>query len=183
MCEMSGSPINSTPVGTGKVLWHILRRNKASQICGGARLTEKFTERTAGIWLPMIFYIVGGVYMLAFWGIFDRSAFYLTALGAVSIVIAVALYSTSRWALWLGLFTFPLLFAEFLYALFTSLNLVGWNPNPQTAAFQASMIVYLLFLTLSLVLLIDKRNTLKSDRILDRLKRPAASSESSTKSG
>lgn len=119
--------------------------------------------------------------MLAFWGIFDRTAFHLTALGAISIVIAVALYSTSRWAFWLGLFTFPLLFVEFLYALLASVNLVGWNANPQTTAFQASMIVYLLFLTLSLVLLIDKRNTLRSDRILDRIKRPAAP-EDTTKS-
>ena len=144
-------------------------------------MTQEFAERTAGIWLPTIFYAVGGAYMLAFWGIFSMTAFHLAALGAISVVIAVALYSTSRWAFWLGLFTFPLLFAEFLYALLASVNMVGWNANIPTAAFQASMIVYLLFLTLSLVLLIDKRNTLKSDRILDRLKRPAAPG-SSTKS-
>jgi hypothetical protein len=144
-------------------------------------LTQEFAERTAGIWLPTIFYAVGGVYMLTFWGTFGMTAFHLAALGAISIVIAVALYSTSRWAFWLGLFTFPLLFAEFLYALLASVNMVGWYANIPTAAFQASMIVYLLFLSLSLVLLIDKRNTLKSDRILDRLKRPATP-ESSTKS-
>jgi len=144
-------------------------------------LTEKFTERTAGIWLPLVFYIVGGVYMLAFWGVFDRTAFHLTVFGVVSIIIAVALFSTSRWAFLLGLFTFPLFFTEFLYALLWSVNLVGWNPNLQTAAFQASMIVYLIFLTLSLILLIDKRNTLKSDRILDRLNRPAAGPENSSK--
>jgi hypothetical protein len=167
--------MTSTPIATGKVLWHILRRNKASQIRGGVRLTQEFAERTAGIWLPTIFYAAGGAYMLAFWGIFGMTAFHLAALGVISIVIAVALYSTSRWAFWLGLFTFPLLFAEFLYALLTSVNMVGWNANPQTTAFQASMIVYLLFLTLSLFLLIDKRNTLKSDRILDRFKRSAAS--------
>lgn len=144
-------------------------------------MTEKFTERTAGIWLPLVFYIVGGVYMLAFWGVFDRTAFHLTVFGVVSIIIAVALFSTSRWAFLLGLFTFPLFFTEFLYALLWSVNLVGWNPNLQTAAFQASMIVYLIFLTLSLILLIDKRNTLKSDRILDRLNRPAAGPENSSK--
>jgi hypothetical protein len=44
------------------------------------------------------------------------------------------------------------------------------------------MIIYLVFLTISLILLIDKRNTLKSDRILDRLNRPAAGPESSSKS-
>ena len=167
---------------TGKVLWHVPKRNKPPEFAGGTRLTEKFTERTAGIWLPLVFYVAGGVYMLAFWGVFDRTAYYLTVFGVVSIIIAVALFSTSRWAFLLGLFTFPLLFTEFLYSLLWSVNLVGWNPNPQTAAFQASMIIYLVFLTISLILLIDKRNTLKSDRILDRLNRPAASPESSSKS-
>ena len=145
-------------------------------------MTEKFTERTAGIWLPLVFYVAGGVYMLAFWGVFDRTAYYLTVFGVVSIIIAVALFSTSRWAFLLGLFTFPLMLTEFLYSLLWSVNLVGWNPNLQNAAFQASMIIYLIFLTISLILLIDKRNTLKSDRILDLLNRPAASPESSSKS-
>jgi hypothetical protein len=145
-------------------------------------LTEKFTERTAGVWFPLVFYVVGGVYMLAFWGVLDRTAFHLSVLGAVSIIIAVALYATSRWAFWLGLFTFPLFFAEFLYALLATLNLEGWMASPQTSAFQASMIAYLLFLTLSLILLIDKRNTLKGDRVLDKLKRTAPSSEGSEKS-
>ena len=81
-------------------------------------MTEKFTERTAGIWLPLVFYIVGGVYMLAFWGVFDRTAFHLTVFGVVSIIIAVALFSTSRWAFLLGLFTFPLFFTEFHDSLF-----------------------------------------------------------------
>jgi hypothetical protein len=137
-------------------------------------LTEKLTERTAGIWLPLVVYVVGGAYMLAFWGIFDRTAFHLIALGGISIIIAVALYATSRWAFWLGLFTFPLLLVEFSYALLSSVNLVGWNPNPQTGAFQGSVIIYLIFLSLSLILLIDRRNTLKSDRILDILKKPAS---------
>jgi hypothetical protein len=147
-----------------------------------ARLTEKFTERTAGIWLPLVFYVAGGVYMLGFWGILSRSAYHLVLLGALSIIIAVALYSMSRWAFWLGLFTFPLLFAEFLYALLVSVNFAGWDPDPQTATFHASLIIYLLFLTLSLILLIDKRNTLKGDRILDHLNRPVATPKSSTKS-
>lgn len=137
-------------------------------------MTEKLTERTAGIWLPLVVYVVGGAYMLAFWGIFDRTAFQLIALGGISIITAVALYATSRWAFWLGLFTFPLFLVEFFYALLSTVNLVGWNPNPQTGAFQVSVVIYLMFLSLSLILLIDKRNTLKSDRILDLLKKPAS---------
>jgi len=133
-------------------------------------LTETFTERTAGIWLPMVFYAAGGVYMLAFWAMFSPSAYHLLALGAVSIVIAAALYSLSRWAYWLGLFTFPLLATEFIYALTFSVNVVGWYPSPIVAVFNASMVVYLFFLCFSFLLLIDRRNTLKSDRFLDRLR-------------
>ncbi len=135
-------------------------------------MAEEFTERTAGIWVPFIFYALGGMYMLTFWGILDRAAYHLLALGAISMIIAVALYSLSRWAYWLGLFMFPLLLAEFVYALTFSVNIVGWNPNLPNALFQASMIIYIIFLVLSLVLLIDKRNVLKNDRILDMLGRP-----------
>ncbi len=108
--------------------------------------------------------------MLAFWAMFSLSAYHLLALGVVSLVIAAALFSLSRWAYWLGLFTFPLLAAEFVYALMFSVNLVGWYPNPTVAVFNASMVVYLVFLCFSFLLLIDRRNTLKSDRILDRLR-------------
>ena len=108
--------------------------------------------------------------MLAFWAMFSPSAYHLLALGAVSIVIAAALYLMSRWAYWLGLFTFPLLAVEFVYALIFSVNVVGWYPNPVVAVFNASMVVYLFFLCFSFLLLIDRRNTLKSDRFLDKLR-------------
>ncbi len=137
-------------------------------------MAEAFTERSAGIWVPFIFYALGGVYMLAFWGILDRAAYHLLALGATSIIIALALYSLSRWAYWLGLFTFPLLLAEFLYALSFSVNIVGWNPDIPSTLFHASIVIYILFLVFSFLLLIDKRNVLKNDRILDFLGRPVS---------
>jgi len=152
-------------------------------------LTEKFTERTAGIWVPLVFYAAGGVYMLAFWAVFTRAAYHLILLGIASIAIALALYETSRWAYWLGLVTFPLMFVEFLYGLIASVNLAGWDPNVEVAIFNGSMIVYIVFLTLSLILLVDRRNVLKSDRILDMLKSTAppapksAKKSSSDKSG
>ncbi len=137
-------------------------------------MTEKFSERTVGLWVPLGFYAIGGVYMLAFWGLFDRAAYHLLVLGGISIIIAVALYFISRWAYWLGIFTFPLLFALFAYAIAFSVNVVGWDPNIPNAVLNASMVVYLVFLTLSFLLLIDRRNTLKSDRILDMLHKPLA---------
>ena len=139
-------------------------------------MAEKFTERTAGIWLPLVFYAVGGAYMLAFWGLFDRTAYHLIVLGGVSIVIAVALYLLSRWAYWLGLFTFPLLLTVFALALLSSVNLIGWYPDLPSGLFHASMIAYLVFLVFAFILLIDKRNTLKNDRLLDLLGRPLSAS-------
>ena len=137
-------------------------------------MTEKFTERTAGIWLPLVFYAVGGVYMLAFWGVFSLSDLHLAIFGVVSIIIAVALYMLSRWGFWVGLFTFPLFLAEFVYALVASVGFVGWYPNIPTGVLHGSMIVYLVFLVFSLILLIDKRSTLKTDRVLDRLHGPVS---------
>jgi hypothetical protein len=84
------------------------------------------------------------------------------------------LYFLSRWAYWLGIFTFPLLFALFAYGLVFSVNVVGWYPNIPNALLNVSMILYLVFLTLSLLLLIDRRNILKNDRILDMLRKPLA---------
>ena len=147
----------------------MLRRNKTCPFCGATKMTEKFAERTAGIWFPLGFYAAGGVYMLAFWAVIDRTAYHLAALGVVSLLIAAELYFISKWAFWAGLFTFPLFFAEFVLAAIASVNLAGWYPDILTGLFNASLIVYLIFLTLSLIMLIDKRNTLKNDRILDRL--------------
>jgi len=112
--------------------------------------------------------------MLAFWG-FDLTAYYLGLLGIVSLLIGVALFRVSRWAWWLGLFSFPIYLVEVAYALLTSVNFVGWYPDLATGAFNASMIVYLVFLCLGFLLLIDRRNVLRSDNILDFLSKPLSS--------
>ena len=132
-------------------------------------MTESFTERTAAIWIPTVVYAVGGIYILAFWALFSLSAYHLLALGIASIFVAVLLFSLSKWAYWIGLFTFPLLIIEFLYALIFSVNIAGWDPNATVAAFNASIVVYLVLLCFSFLLLLDRRNTLKGDRFMDKL--------------
>jgi len=121
--------------------------------------------------------------MLAFWGVFDPSAYALAALGAISVIIGVALFMLSRWGFWIGLFTFPLYLVEFVYAVVSSVNLVGWFPDAVTGVFQSSMIIYLIFLCFSFILLLDRRNTLKNDRILDSLNRVITSSRSEKTEG
>jgi hypothetical protein len=133
-------------------------------------MTETFTERTAGIWVSLVFYVLGGVYMLAVWGVFARAAYYLAVMGVVSILISASLYLLSRWGFVLGLFTFPLFFLEFLYALNTNVSFLGWDPTPTIAVLNASFIAYLVFSVIALILLIDRRNTLKGDRVLDLLR-------------
>ena len=133
-------------------------------------MSESFTERTAGIWVPLVFYAVGGIYLLAFWAMFSLTAYHLLALGIASLVVAALLFSLSKWAYWIGLFTFPLLFVENLYALIFSVNLVGWDPNVTAAALNASMVAYAVLLCFSLLFLIDRRNALKSDRLMDNLR-------------
>ena len=143
-------------------------------------MTESFTERTAGIWIPTVFYAAGGIYILAFWAMFSLSAYHLLALGIASIIVAVLLFVLSKWAYWIGAFTFPLLIVEFAYALMFSVNVAGWDPNATVAAFNASIVAYLLLLCLSFLLLLDRRNALKSDRFMDRLSGSASAGEKTT---
>ena len=85
-------------------------------------------ERSAGVWVALVVYLFGGVYLLAFWA-FDQTAYYLVLFGIVSLLTGVALFRVSRWAWWLGLFSFPIYFVEVAYALLTSVNFVGWYPD------------------------------------------------------
>ena len=143
-------------------------------------MTESFTERTAGIWIPTVFYAVGGIYILAFWAVFSLSAYHLLVLGIASLVVAVLLFTLSKWAYWIGLFTFPLLLVEFVLALIFSVNVVGWDPNPSVAAFNGTMVAYLILLCFSFLLLVDRRNALKSDRVMDKLRSVVARAETSS---
>ena len=141
---------------------------------------EASNDRSAGIWVALVIYLLGGGYMLAFWAL-DQVAYYLAVLGIVSVLIGVALFRVSRWAWWLGLFSFPILFVDVAYALLTSVNFVGWYPDLPTGAFHVSMITYLIFLCLGFLLLVDRRNVLRSDNLLDSLSKPLSSK--STTSG
>ena len=140
-------------------------------------MANNFNERSPGVWFALAFYMIGGVYMLAFWGVFDPATYSLAALGAISVVISISLFMLSRWGFWIGLFTFPLYLVDFVYALVSSVNLVGWFPDAVTSIFQSSMILYLIFLCFSFLLLLDRRNTLKNDRTLELFSRTASRSQ------
>jgi len=137
-------------------------------------------ERSAGIWIALVIYALGGVYLLTFWAL-DMTAYYLVLLGIVSLLITVTLFRVSRWAWWLGLFSFPIYFAEVAYALLMSVNFVGWYPDMVMGALHASMVLYLILLCVGFILLLDRRNVLRSDRILDILSKPLSKPASVSK--
>jgi len=148
--------------------------------CGRLSSSEVSSERSAGVWVALVIYLLGGAYLLAFW-VLDQTAYYLILFGVVSLLTGFALFQVSRWAWWLGLFSFPIFFVEVAYALLSAVNFVGWYPDLTTGVFHASMIIYLVFLCFAFLLLIDRRNVLKSDHILDSLSRPVSKSATSPK--
>ena len=145
-------------------------------------MSEVLSERSAGIWVALVIYALGGVYMLTFW-VLDTAAYYLVLLGISSLLVAVALFRVSRWAWWLGLFSFPIYFVEVVYALLMSVNFVGWYPDLPTGAFHVSMVAYLIFLCVGFILLADRRSVLRSDRILDLLSKPLSTKPPATGKG
>jgi len=142
-------------------------------------VSDSVDERSAGVWVALVVYAVEGVYMLGFWALFDQAVYLLALLGITSVIVAGALFKMSRWAWWLGLFTFPLLLIDLAYALFASVSFVGWYPDALTALFHGSMIVCLVFLCLAFLLMVDRRNVLRSDRVLDLLDKPSSAKPSS----
>lgn len=73
------------------------------------------------------------------------------------------------------MFSFPIFFVDVAYALLTSVNFMGWYPDLTTGLFHASIIAYLVMICLGFLLLVDRRNVLRSDRILDLLNKSFSS--------
>ena len=102
-----------------------------------------------------------GVYGLAFSALYDRGLIPLIALSVVSLATGVGVLLGRRFAFWLKLLLFPLGIVEAIATLFYSVTLSGWYSNNLVAAFNASLVLYAVGLTVSLLLVIDKRNQLK----------------------
>lgn len=136
-------------------------------------MSEPVRERSAGVWVALVIYALCGGYLLGFWGILDRAAYHLAILGVISVGIAIFLFRLSRWAYWLGLFTFPLCLLDVGLALKTSINFAGWYPNLQNLTFNSSMVLYMILLCFGFLLLLDRRSVLRSDALLDGLSKLA----------
>jgi hypothetical protein len=65
------------------------------------------------------------------------------------------------YTLWLALLLFPLGLVEALATLFYSVTVSGWYSSYWVAAFNVSLIAYVVGLVISLLLVVDKRSQLK----------------------
>ena len=120
-------------------------------------------ERTqaTGLLVAGGIFIVLGIYGLVFSALYDLTLVPLIALSLASIAAGLGALFGRRFALWLALLLFPLGIIEAVATLFYSVTVSGWYPSELVAAFNASLILYMLGLTVSLLLVIDRRSQLK----------------------
>ena len=118
------------------------------------------THATGLIVASAIFFVLG-VYGLVFSALYDMGLIPLIALSVVSLATGIGVLLGRRFGLWLTLLLFPLGIVEAIATLFYSVTLSGWYSSNVVAAFNASLILYAAGLSISLLLVIDKRGQLK----------------------
>ena len=118
------------------------------------------TQATGLIVASAIFFVLG-VYGLVFSALYDMGLIPLIALSVVSLATGIGVLLGRRFGLWLTLLLFPLGIVEAIATLFYSVTLSGWYSNNVVAAFNASLVLYAAGLSISLLLVIDKRSQLK----------------------
>jgi len=106
-------------------------------------------------------FIALGAYGLVFSALYDLGLIPLITLSLASIAAGLGAYFARRFALWLALLLFPLGLVEALSTLSYSVTVSGWYTNNAVVAFNASLILYILGLVVSLLLVVDKRSQLK----------------------
>lgn len=121
------------------------------------------SERTqaTGLLVASAIFIALGAYGLVFSALYDLGLIPLIALSLASIAAGLGAYFARRFALWLALLLFPLGLVEALSTLSYSVTVSGWYTNNAVVAFNASLILYILGLVVSLLLVVDKRSRLK----------------------
>jgi hypothetical protein len=120
-------------------------------------------ERThaTGLLVASAIFIALGAYGLAFSALYDVTLIPLIVLSLVSVAAGVGALFSRPFTLWLALLLFPLGVVEALATLFYSITVSGWYSSYWVAAFNASLIVYIAGLVISLLLVVDKRSELK----------------------
>jgi len=117
--------------------------------------------RATGLVVASAIFIVLGVYGLVFSALYSPTPIPLIVLSLVSIVAGAGALFSRRFALWLAMLLFPLGVVEAAATLWYSVTVFGWYPNNLVTAFNASLMLYVAGLVLSLLLVMDKRSQLK----------------------
>lgn len=117
--------------------------------------------RPIGLKISVVVFLLAAAYNIIFPALFDPSLFPLIIIGALCAVNGIGLFLQRKLGLYLTLLLFPIMLLQGSYTLSAVVNSVGWNPNPQTAAFNASLIAYVLITLLAFLLVVDKRAELR----------------------
>ena len=93
--------------------------------------------------------------------LYDLTLIPLVALSVVAILAGVGVLLGRRFGLWISLLLFPLAMVMVISTLFYSMTVSGWLTSDIVTVFQASLILYVVGLVVSLLLVIDRRSQLK----------------------
>ncbi len=127
-------------------------------------MSEKTSfERThaTGLLVASGIFILLGAYGLVFSALYDLGLIPLIALSLASIAAGLGAFFGRRFALWLAVLLFPPGAVETLSTLSYSVTVSGWYTNSAVAIFNASLILYIVGLVISLLLVLDRRSQLK----------------------
>lgn len=115
-------------------------------------------KRTAGIAFASIFYIVSGVYYLAFPILTqDLTQVHLLTIGILSIVAGYLLMKVSKWGLRLVLLLFPVHIVTPAFGFQAEFNVAGALTSPLDLIFLSSLIVLIFFASVTFLVLLDQR--------------------------
>ena len=101
---------------------------------------EKSDARPRKVLASSALHLIAAAYLIAMAFAFDRTMFHLYAISALSIAAAIGELRAGRWGLWASLSASPLMLALAMAALYYSIALSGFSPDPVTGAFHASLL-------------------------------------------
>ena len=117
----------------------------------------KRLDRSFGVLFSSAFYILAGIYIVAFPILFERFLLPLYFIAGACVIAGVGIFLMWRWALWLALIAIPVVMTTFGSVLLYSVSNFGFNPDWSTALFNTINVLYIAFTAISLLFLLDKR--------------------------
>jgi hypothetical protein len=118
-------------------------------------------QGSTGLRIAAIFYILLGIYTLAFPVAFDPAAYPFYIIGVLSIVAGAGAILVKKWGLWIAVLLFPVMLVLSIVTLYYSASVVGFYPDWQATLFHLSLIGYLVLAVLAFLLIVDKKREFK----------------------